>query len=36
MENQHYLIWKINSHSIQMIDVLRQSEHKLNNLALLP
>ena len=30
-EKHHYLIWKINSHSIQMIVVLRQSEHKLNN-----
>ena len=28
-EKHHYLIWKINSHSIQMIVVLRQSEHKL-------
>ena len=27
MENHHYLIWKINSHSIQAIVVLRQSEH---------
>ena len=30
MENHHYLIWKINSHSIQVIVVLRQSEHTLN------
>ena len=30
-EKHHYLIWKINSHSIQMIVVLRQSQHKLNN-----
>ena len=28
-EKHHYLIWKINSHSIQVIVVLRQSEHKL-------
>ena len=28
-EKHHYLIWKINSNSIQMIVVLRQSEHKL-------
>ena len=34
-ENHHCLIWKINSHSIQMIVVLRQSEHKLNNWAFL-
>ena len=34
-ENHHYFIWKINSHSIQMIVVLRQSEHKLNNWAFL-
>ena len=31
MENHHYLIWKINSHSIQVIVVLRQSEHMLND-----
>lgn len=36
LEKHHYLIWKINSHSIQMIVVLRQSEHKLNNWAFLP
>ena len=35
LENHHCLIWKINSHSIQMIVVLRQSEHKLNNWAFL-
>ena len=35
-EKHQYLIWKINSHSIQMIVVLRQSEHKLNNSAFLP
>ena len=28
-ENHHYFIWKINSHSIQAIVVLRQYEHKL-------
>ena len=31
MENHHYLIWEINSHSIQAIVVLRQSEHMLND-----
>ena len=36
LEKHHYLIWKINSHLIQMIVVLRQSEHKLNNWAFLP
>ena len=34
-ENHHYFIWKINSHSIQAIVVLRLSEHKLNNWAFL-
>ena len=36
MENHHYLIWKINSHSIQAIVVLRQSEHMLNDWSFLP
>ena len=36
MENYHYLIWEINSHSIQAIVVLRQSEHMLNDWAFLP
>ena len=36
MENHHYLIWKINSHSIQAIVVLRQSEHMLNDWAFSP
>ena len=36
MENHHYLIWEINSHSIQAIVVLRQSEHMLNDWAFLP
>ena len=31
LEKHHYLIWKINSHSIQVIVALRQSEHKLND-----
>ena len=35
LENHHYLIWKINSHCIQMIVLLRQSEYKLNNWAFL-
>ena len=34
--NYHYFIWKINSHLIQVIVVLRQSEHKLNDWAFLP
>ena len=36
MENYHYLIWEINSHSIQVIVALRQSEHMLNDWAFLP
>ena len=36
LENHHYLIWKINSHSIQVIVALRQSEHMLNDWAFLP
>ena len=36
MENHHYLIWKINSHSIQAIVVLKKSEHMLNDWAFLP
>ena len=35
LEKHHYLIWKINSHSIQVIVVLRQSEPKLNDWAFL-
>ena len=31
LEKHHYLIWKINSHAIQVIVALRQSEHKLND-----
>ena len=36
MENYHYLIWKINSHSIQAIVVLIQSEHMLNDWVFSP
>ena len=36
LEKHRYLIWKINSHSIQVIVVLRQSEHMLNDWAFLP
>ena len=37
MENciNHYLIWKINSHSIQVIVAPRQSEHLLNDWVVL-
>ena len=35
LENHHHLIWKINSHLIQAIVVLRQSEHTLNDWAFL-
>ena len=36
LEKHHYLIWKINSHSIQVIVVPRQSEYKINDWDLLP
>ena len=36
MENHHYLIWKINSHSILAIVALKQAEHMLNDWAFLP